>query len=51
MKLFLLVLSIVAFLILAILAITGGTWDTAAHLTCILGVGLGLFAASFLPIP
>jgi uncharacterized membrane protein len=51
MKLFLLVLSIVAFLILAILAITGGTWSTADHLMCILGIGLGLFAGSFLPIP
>lgn len=52
MKLVLLVLSIVVFIILAIL----GFFLKAAGVTLsdffgILGLGLALFAASFLPIP
>jgi hypothetical protein len=51
MKVLLLVLSILAFLVLAIFAIAGGTLANAQHLFATLGIGLALFAASFLPIP
>jgi hypothetical protein len=51
MKLLLLILSIVVFIIFAIIAIAGGSWDTPPHLDCLLGIGLAFFAGSFLPIP
>ena len=51
MKLLLLVLAIIAFVVTAILALTGGTWSTTVHLFALLGIGLALFAASFLPLP
>lgn len=51
MKLLLLVGAIVVFIIGAIIALTGGTWDSAAHLFALAFIGLAAFAASFLPIP
>jgi uncharacterized membrane protein len=51
MKLLLLVLAIVVFLVTAILAIAGSSWDTLAHLLALVSIGLAFFAASFLPIP
>ena len=51
MKLLLLIVSVVLFLLLAIIALSGGTWDTASHLFALAGFGLAAFAASFLPIP
>ena len=51
MKLLLLVVAIILFVVTAIIALTGGTWDTFAHLIALLGIGLAFFAASFLPIP
>ena len=51
MKLLLLIVSIVLFLLLGIVGLSGGTWDTANHLFALLGFGLASFAASFLPIP
>ncbi len=51
MKLLLLVLSLVVFLVTAIIALTGGAWDTFSHLAALTCVGLFFFAASFLPIP
>lgn len=51
MKLLLLIFGIVLFLLTGIIALTGGSWDTAAHLEALLAFGLALFAASFLPIP
>jgi len=51
MKLVLLILAIVVFLVMAIIALTKGTWDTAQHLFALAGLGLALFAGSFLPIP
>jgi uncharacterized membrane protein len=50
-KLLLLVLAIIVFVVTAILALTGGTWSTTVHLFALLGIGLALFAASFLPLP
>jgi hypothetical protein len=51
MKLVLLVLAIIVFAVSAIIALTGGTWSTVSHLFALVGIGLALFAASFLPIP
>lgn len=51
MKLLLLILAIVLFLLTAILALAGGTWETINHLLAVLAFGLTAFAASFLPIP
>lgn len=48
MKLLFLVLAIIAFVVTAIIALTGGTWSTVSHL---FAIGLALFAASFLPLP
>jgi hypothetical protein len=50
MHLVLLVLSIIAFVVFAVVALAGGSWDTAAHLDCVLGIGLALFAGAHLPI-
>jgi hypothetical protein len=50
-KLLLLVFAIVLFLVTAIIALTGGAWDTFSHLFAIACFGLAAFAASFLPIP
>ena len=50
-KLLFLVLAIVVFLVTAILAIAGSSWDTLAHLLALVSIGLAFFAASFLPIP
>lgn len=51
MKLLLLVLSIVVFLVTAILALAGSNWDTFTHLLALVCLGLAFLAASFLPIP
>lgn len=51
MKLLLLILSIVVFVVTAILCLTGGAWETFLHVTALISVGFALFAASFLPIP
>jgi hypothetical protein len=51
MKLLLLILSIIVFVVTAILAIAGSSWDTLEHLIALTCIGLAFFAASFLPIP
>jgi hypothetical protein len=51
MKLLFLILAIVLFIVVAILAIAGSSWDTFSHLLALVSVGLALFAASFLPLP
>ena len=51
MKLLLLILSVVVFLVFAIVSIAGGSWDTPSHLDALLGVGLALLGGSFLPLP
>ena len=51
MKLLFLVLAIIAFVVTAIIALTGGTWSTVSHLFALVAIGLALFAASFLPLP
>lgn len=51
MKLFLLCLSLIAFVIAAIFALAGGTLGTVDHLFATVSIGLALLAASFLPIP
>jgi hypothetical protein len=50
-KLLFLVLAIIVFVVTAIIALTGGTWDTFSHLFALVSIGLAFFAASFLPIP
>jgi hypothetical protein len=50
-KLLLLVLAIVVFLVTAILAIAGSSWDTFSHLLALTDMGLAFFAASFLLLP
>lgn len=50
MRFFFLVLSIIAFVVMAIFAIAGGTLANGQHLFATLGIGLALFAASFLPL-
>jgi hypothetical protein len=49
MKLLLLIAAICLFIVLAILGLSGGHWETFGHLIALLGVGLAAFAASFLP--
>jgi uncharacterized membrane protein len=51
MKLLFLILAIIVFAVTAIIALTGGTWDTFSHLFALVAIGLALFAASFLPVP
>lgn len=51
MKLLLLVIAIVFFVITAIIALTGGAWDTFSHLLALIAIGWACLAASFLPIP
>jgi hypothetical protein len=51
LKLLFLILAIVVFAVTAIIALTGGTWDTFSHLFALVSIGLALFAASFLPLP
>lgn len=51
MKILFLILAIVAFIVMAVVAFSGGSFDTIGHLFGILGIGLGLLAAFFLPIP
>lgn len=50
MKPLLLILAIIAFIIMAIFAFAGGTLANGQHLFATLGIGLALFAASFLPL-
>ena len=50
MKLLLLVLAIIFFVVTAIIALTGGTWDTLSHLFALVCIGLAALAASFLPL-
>jgi hypothetical protein len=51
MKLLLLVLAIIFFVVGAIIALTGGTWDTFSHLFALASIGLAFLASYFLPIP
>ena len=51
MKLLFLILAIIVCAVTAIIALTGGTWDTFSHLFALVSIGLALFAASFLPLP
>jgi hypothetical protein len=51
MKLVLLVLAIIAFVVAAIVALAGGSWDTFSHVVAIIGIGLALFGGHHLPIP
>ena len=51
MKLVFLIGAIILFVITAIIALTGGTWDTFSHLLALVCIGLAAFAASFLPLP
>ena len=51
MKLLLLIASIVVFILVAILALTGSSWDTLTHLFALTCIGLAALASSFLPIP
>jgi hypothetical protein len=50
MKLLLLIASIIVVVIMAIIALTGGAWSNTTHLFALLGIGLALFFASFLPV-
>ena len=51
MKLLFLILSIIIFVVTAILAIAGSSWDTLEHLLALVSIGLAFLAASFLPLP
>ena len=51
MKLLCLIFAIVLFIVTAILAIAGSSWDSFSHLFALVCVGLAFFAASFLPVP
>ena len=51
MRFLFLVLAIIFFVVTAIIALTGGSWDSFSHLIALVCVGLAFFAASFLPLP
>lgn len=50
-KLICYILAIVIFLVMAIIAIAGGGWDTPTHLTALLGLGLAFFTLGHIVPP
>jgi hypothetical protein len=50
MKVLLLVLAIVGFVVAAIVALAGGSWDTFDHVVGIVAIALALFAGHHLPV-
>jgi ABC-type Fe3+-siderophore transport system permease subunit len=51
MRLLFLIAAIIVIVVMVIIALTGGTWATTVHLLALLGIALGAFFCSFLPIP